>query len=270
MDKLIITTGECDNSMHPGVPKIFTTPEFVADSVYQSWQAGASIVHLHGAPDSTRMWDEPTRLIRERCDVLIQYGISSHPLDIRKQVLALKPDMVSVAAIHNLAFVSHGVYGYHSREELLEICRICQGEGIKPEFEIFNLGDTWSMNWLIDKGVVDPPYYATLFFGRPGGQWSPATLEEYADRVRHLPPNTIYCMGVTGPEHLQLQVTAALFGGHARIGREDEPYFFPGVLSKSNREVVEQMVAISKAIGRGIATPAETRALLKIPTPAGL
>lgn len=266
MNKLIITTGECDNSMHAGVPKVFTTPETVAESTYQSWQAGASIVHLHGAYDSTEMWDEPTRLIRERCDVLIQFGISAQSLEARKKVIALRPDMLSVASMHNLYYgPDRGVYGYHTREELLEVCRICQGEGIKPEFELFNLGDVWTLNWLLDQGVVDEPVYATLFFGRPGGQWTPPTLEEYATRVRHLPPGAIYCVSVTGEEHLRLQVTSLLDGMHVRIGREDEPFFFPGVLSASNREAVEQMTTIAHALKREVATPAEARLMLRIP-----
>jgi 3-keto-5-aminohexanoate cleavage enzyme len=265
LDKLIITTGECDNSMHAGLPKIFTTPQAVADSTVASREAGVSIVHIHGAMHSTEMWDEPMRLIRERSDVIIQAGISAQPLEARKQVLALKPDMASVASMHNLDYGDRGVYGYHTREELLEVARICKGEGIKPEFEIFNLGDAWTFQWLIDRGAVDPPYYATLFFGRPGGQWTPATLDEYLQRIRYLPEGTIYTMSVTGPEHFQLEVTAMLNGGHVRIGREDEPFFFPGVLSSSNREAVEQMVAIATACGREVATPDETRAMLGMP-----
>jgi 3-keto-5-aminohexanoate cleavage enzyme len=104
----------------------------------------------------------------------------------------------------------------------------------------------------------------TLFFGRPGGTWSPPTMEEFLHRVKHLPKNTFYTTSVTGPTHLTLGTMAVLAGGHVRVGTEDEPYLSPGVLG-DNVDHVSRMAALAGILGRGVASVEEARTLLKIP-----
>jgi len=53
-----------------------------------------------------------------------------------------------------------------------------------------------------------------------------------------------------------------VLGGHARVGLEDNIYISKGVLAKSNSELVEKVVRISKELGRDIASPYETSAML--------
>ena len=53
-------------------------------------------------------------------------------------------------------------------------------------------------------------------------------------------------------------------GGHVRVGFEDNIYLSKGVLAKSNGELVEKVVRISKELGREVATPNETRKILKL------
>ena len=48
MEKLIITvatTGDFATKEH--TPYLPTTPQEIADSIYESWQAGAAIAHIH-------------------------------------------------------------------------------------------------------------------------------------------------------------------------------------------------------------------------------
>ena len=48
MEKLIITvapTGDFVTKEH--TPYLPTTPKEIADSIYESWQAGAAIAHIH-------------------------------------------------------------------------------------------------------------------------------------------------------------------------------------------------------------------------------
>ena len=51
-------------------------------------------------------------------------------------------------------------------------------------------------------------------------------------------------------------------GGHARVGFEDNIYLTKGVLAKSNGELVEKVVRISKELGRDIASPHDARIIL--------
>jgi 3-keto-5-aminohexanoate cleavage enzyme len=103
----------------------------------------------------------------------------------------------------------------------------------------------------------------SLFFGRPGGAWSPATIEEFMHRVRHLPRESIYAVAATGPEHLTLETMAVMTGGHVRVGTEDEPYLKPGLLG-DNVDHVARIAAIAEKLNRDIASVAEARSALKL------
>ena len=64
-------------------------------------------------------------------------------------------------------------------------------------------------------------------------------------------------------------VQAWLLGGHIRIGMEDTVYLDRGVLATSNAQLVEKAVSIVRSLGGDIASTAEARAMLGLPSPAG-
>jgi 3-keto-5-aminohexanoate cleavage enzyme len=55
-----------------------------------------------------------------------------------------------------------------------------------------------------------------------------------------------------------------LLGGHIRVGFEDNIYIRKGVLAKSNAEMVEAAVNLTKTLQREVATPDEARQILQI------
>lgn len=266
MDKLIITNCAADTNMYAEVPGRFHDSQVLAGSIEAAWRAGASIAHIHAPAPDYKAWESHTKAIRERCDVLIQYGISTQTVEQRRAVIKNHPDMISVAVgAHNLAFVGRDLMMLHPREELAELMRMCRDHGVKPEFEVTTLGDFWMIDDLAGKGLIDPPFLVTLFFGRPGGTWSPPTVEEFLHRVANLPKNTCYATSVTGPaQHLVLETMAIMTGGHVRVGTEDEPYLKPGVLG-DNADHVTRMARLAAEFGREVSSVAETRAFLKMP-----
>jgi 3-keto-5-aminohexanoate cleavage enzyme len=126
------------------------------------------------------------------------------------------------------------------------------------------LSDVWLLQDLIGKGLVDPPYMVTPFFGRPGGTWSPPTIAEFVARIAGLPKESIYAVSATGPSHLLLESMAVGSGGHVRVGTEDEPYLRPGVLG-TNADHVARIARIAAEFGREVAAAEEAREILKIP-----
>jgi 3-keto-5-aminohexanoate cleavage enzyme len=265
MEKLIITNCAADTSMHPEVPARFAKSEALAASVEPAWRAGAAIVHIHAPPTDYGAWESHTKAIRDRCGILIQYGISTQTVEQRKAVVKNRPEMMSVAlGAHNLAFTGRDLMMLHPRAELAELMRVCRDNGVKPEFEVFSLGDIWLLQDLIAKDLVSPPYLMTPFFGRPGGTWSPPTMNEFLNRIAGLPKESYYATSVTGPSHLLLEAMAVMSGGHVRVGTEDEPYLRPGVLG-DNADHVARIARIAKEFGREVATVDEARAMLKIP-----
>jgi len=63
-----------------------------------------------------------------------------------------------------------------------------------------------------------------------------------------------------------MAMMALIMGGHIRVGMEDNIYLRRGVLAKTNAELVERVVRIVREYGSEIASPAEARAILKLPT----
>lgn len=266
MEKLIITNCAADTQMHAGVPKRFANSKVLAESVEGAWRKGASIVHIHAPAPDYEAWASHTRAIRDRCGIMIQYGISTQNVEQRRAVVKNHPEMISVAtAAHNMAFLERDIMMVHPREEIAELMRLCRDNGVKPEFEVFGLGELWMILDLLGKDLVSPPLLMTVFFGRPGGAWSPATAQEFYHRISLLPKDTFFVTSVTGPTHLKLETLAILEGGHVRVGTEDEPYLSPGVLG-DNPDHVDRIARIARDLGREVATVAEARALLKIPS----
>jgi 3-keto-5-aminohexanoate cleavage enzyme len=250
--------------MYPEVPARLERSDALGDEVAAAHRAGAAIAHIHAPPGDQAAWTSHTAAIRERCDILIQYGISIQSVEQRRLVVKNRPDMISVAlGAHNLSFVGRDLMMLHPRAELAELMRICRDHGVKPEFEICALGDLWLLRDLLDQGLVQPPLLLTLFFGRPGGSWSPATMEEFLHRTKALPEHAFYSVSVTGTAHLTLEAMSILAGGHVRVGTEDEPYLHPGVAG-TNAQHVARIAAISRSLGREVADVAQTRALLGI------
>jgi 3-keto-5-aminohexanoate cleavage enzyme len=265
MDKLIVTNCAADTSMHAGVPATLADSEVLAAEVKKSHAAGAAIAHIHAPQADFAAWANHTRAIRDSCDVIIQYGISTQNLEQRGTVIKNGPEMISVAlGAHNQCFIGRDLMLVHPREELAELMRMCRDNGVKPEFEVFGLGELWMLRDLADKGLVEPPFLMTLFFGRPGGSWSPATAHEFLHRTDQLPEGSYYVTSVTGPTHLLLETMAVMSGGHVRVGTEDEPYLRPGVPG-SNAEHVARIVRLAGDFGREVASVGEASATLKIP-----
>jgi len=266
VEKLIITNCAADTSMHPGVPATLGDSNVLAAEVEKGHAAGAAIAHIHAPPTDAAAWANHTKAIRDRCDVMIQYGISTQNVEQRQSVIGNRPEMISVAlCAHNLSFIGRDLMMTHSREELAELMRMCRDNGVKPEFEVFGLGELWMLRDLADKGLIEPPFLLTTFYGRPGGSWTPATIREFLHRTEELPDGSFYVTSATGPSHLLLETMAVMSGGHVRVGTEDEPYLKPGVVG-DNEAHVARIARIAGEFGRDIASPAEARATLKIPS----
>ncbi|MBT3352121.1 MAG: 3-keto-5-aminohexanoate cleavage protein [Nitrospinaceae bacterium] len=266
MDKLIIVNCAADTSMHPDVPQRFSDSKVLADSVEEAVKAGAAVAHIHAPPTNYAAWESHSKTIRDRCDVMLQYGISTQSVEQRVEVIKNKPEMISVALnAHSLVFLNRDMMMLHPREELEDLMRMCNDNGVKPEFEVFGLGEMWLLSDLAEKGLVEPPFVMTIFFGRPGGCWSPATPEEFLNRTKSLIGESAYITSVTDPNAINLHTMAIMDGGHVRVGTEDEPYLAPGKLG-DNGEHVARVARLAKDLNREIATVAEARAMLKIPS----
>jgi 3-keto-5-aminohexanoate cleavage enzyme len=136
--------------------------------------------------------------------------------------------------------------------------------------ESFHYGAVWNARRFVDMGLLDTPVWTTFFLGWPGGCWTPPTVEAMQYMHHHKPADFNYSVSVMDPPTQWTVLTQAiLLGGHVRVGMEDNPYLdLNGTLAKSNAELVEKIVRISRDVGRDIASAAEARVITGLAKPA--
>jgi 3-keto-5-aminohexanoate cleavage enzyme len=257
LEPLVVTATANISWLHPEVdyPK---DPTARARAASACASAGAAVFHMH-AEDS---WSESIAAVRSASDLIVQCGMSSLPIPDRMEVFHSGADMISViASHHDEAFAEVETNVLHGRDELESYAHLCRDYQVKPEFEIWHSGSVWNLRYLIDKGLVDPPYVTTLFFGWPGGTWSPPTVEEYLHRRRLLPEDCVVTVSIMGEGQLAVLAAAIGKGDHVRVGTEDNPFARDGS-EASTEKLVEEVCELAGAMGRRIASPDEARGLL--------
>ena len=254
MEPLIITATPNICWLDPEVAYPRTAQD-IAEEAALCAQAGSTILHTH----AEGKWAETLSAVRERCDIVVQCGMSSLSAAARLDVFTQRADMVSIILNHHdEAFARTDVHVLHPREELAEYARLCREHGVVPELEVWHHGSIWNLRWLIERDLVKPPYVSTLFFGWPGGSWSPPTVEEYLYRRRSMPEGCLCTVSVMGEQQAGMVAAAIAHGDHVRVGTEDHPRGRDGRVATTH-ELVAEAAAIARAAGRPLATVVQTR-----------
>lgn len=260
--KMIITATTAYSWIYPEVKNWPQTTDDLINNVVKCYEAGAAVAHVH-LPRGEEV--EVVKRIRERCDIIIQAGMSSESIPKREGDFKSKPDMMSVMLSHHAEhFTQITVDVLHPLNELEEYCKKCKEYNVKPEWEVWHTGSFWNLKYLIDIGLLDwsKPHFLTLFFNWPGGTWTPPKYDEYMHRKNYIPPDCVHNVSVMGEDQMKLLVFVLTHGGNIRVGTEDYPFLSKGKPARDNAEIVEQYVSISKYVGREIADPSEARKML--------
>lgn len=289
MDKLIITVAPTSNfhgkETNPAIP---FSPKEVAEAVYECWNEGASIVHIHGRDkkglptNNPRFFEETDVLIRDKgCNIIIQHSMApANPIllgkdiadiddGIRTSTTSPPPEMVSLEIAPAITVWKGKAIPYNwNRLWADKVAKEILKKGIKPEIEIYNDGQMDDLYYLIDQGVFKKPYYISFVMnmhkvGSGFVRYSPKNLFHLVDL---LPPDSLFSvLGVGYPAEFEATTLSILLGGNVRVGFEDNIYIEKGILAKSNAELVKKIVRIAKELGREIASPDEARKMLGIP-----
>lgn len=270
MDKVIITAAITGSRMQRDIaPYIPITPEEIAQSAIESWEAGASIVHIHVRDPKTGMGSQDVDLfrravdpIRATTDVVVCLTTSgvpglNLPTDERLAPLELKPELASFDA----GSINLGGQPFINTNEFLDEAAIKMKEfGVKPEIEVFDLGMIVTALRMRDEGKLDDPLHFQFVLGTPAG--APATPKSFLHFLEHIPGNATWSTIGIGKRQIDMAMMALIMGGHIRIGMEDNIYLQQGVLAKTNAELVERAIRVCKEYGRDVATPDEARTIL--------
>ena len=137
--------------------------------------------------------------------------------------------------------------------------------GIRPEFEVYDVGMINNIAYFINKGLVKQPVYLQFVMGILGG--IPATVDNLVYLVktaREQIGDFVWSCAAAGRSQMPLVTAALTMGGNARVGLEDNLYLKPGVLAKSSAEQVIQIKEIAERLGLEIANSEEARQILAL------
>lgn len=288
------TGGFAQKSDSPNLP---VTPEEIADSVYKSWQAGASIAAIHARRDDGAITNDPevyrkiNKLVRDRCDIIINNSTGGglgpemykiHPdgsweMDFEKRLWGTQAgaEMCTLdCQTQTIDFGKDRVPGItHTTEPGLfntswqrskKMMQIMHEKGIKPEFEVMDLSHiTDDARMVLEMGLDNAPHYFDIVLGtnRRFQSALPYTYKILDLMIDFLPENSIFCTAAVGPAQLPANIQSILRGGHVRTGLEDNLYFSKGVKA-TNEMLVERIARIIRDLGHEVATPAEAREML--------
>lgn len=289
--KVIITVaptgGMAKKSQNPNLP---TQPAEIAESIFRSWKAGASVAAIHARrPDdeatcNSEIYRRINRLVGERCDIITNNSTGG---GVDGDMLLPRPDgmwesnfeerLKGLDAGAEMAtfdgFTSVGSFG--GREIVgpttpLQCDRLAARfteRGIKPEWEVFSPAHILQdMSRLIRKGFDKPPYYVNIVLGGERGFQGamPYTTDTLVQMVRLLPPQSIFCVSAIGSAQLPATTQSLLLGGHVRVGLEDNLMYAKGVPA-TNEMLVERQVRILTELGMEPATSGEAREMIGLP-----
>ncbi len=253
------------------LPQLPTTLEELTDTARRCEAAGASVIHLHLRDADHRpsldlgLLRDAVVAVREATDLIVQLstGGSVHdPYDARLRVLDAEPDSCSLTC----GTVNFGDDIFLNPMPFMrDLYRRAQEREIVPEFEIFEVGQLWALERLIDEFGL--PFggsvHVDLVLGVPGAL--PGTMAALMAGVAAL-PNAVTSWSATGigRSHLPVMAGALAAGGHVRVGMEDNVVFERGRIVQRNDELVTRAAQLARLLQRPALSTHEARALLGI------
>jgi 3-keto-5-aminohexanoate cleavage enzyme len=267
MEKCIITVAvngaEVMREQQPALPY---TPDEIANEVEKAHAAGASIAHIHARWDdgsstqSKERYQEIIERIRRRCDIIVQIstgGAVGMTAEERMQPVFLNPEMATLTT--GTVNFGEGVF-MNAPEDIKKLAETMKQEGVRPEFEIFEMGMINNALQLVRQGLVTGHLHFDFVLGVPGA--IPASLQHLLWMVQALPEGATWTVAGIGRHQLPMATHALLLGGHVRVGFEDNIYYQKGLLATSNVQLVDRVCRLAQELGREIATPDEARSIL--------
>jgi uncharacterized protein (DUF849 family) len=269
------------NSKHVPV-----TPRDIAQEGIAAAKAGAAVIHIHvrdpetGAPAMgldlyrevvTRIRDSGTEVLINlttgmgatynppiddpaRAEILVR-----PPAERVAHVLALRPDICSLD-VATMNFDANPIV--NSPDHLRYMAREIYGVGVKPELEVFDLGQVGLALHLLQQGDLRQPAFFQFCLGIRGG--APATPEALLAMRGMLPAGMPWSAFAISRDEFPMVALSVVLGGHVRVGLEDNLFIAPGKLAQGNATLVERAVQIVQGIGEEVATPADARKILSL------
>ena len=289
-NEVIVTcavTGAGDTlGKHPEVP---VTPEQISNAAIAAAKAGASVAHIHVRDPETGLGSRDVNLFKEvverirnsETDVVINLtagmGGDWVPSEENPSMPGPGTDMIGpeerlahVKEIHpEICSLDCGTMNFGNGNEiyisppgyLREMASMIQEWGVKPELEVFELGQIRFAKQMIKEGLINEPPMFQICLGIPWG--AEQTVDSMKVMKDELPTNASWASFGIGRMQMPMAAAAGAMGGNVRVGLEDNLYLEKGVLA-SNDQLVTRVIEIIQRMGSRVLSPKETRDKLKL------
>ena len=289
-NEVIVTcavTGAGDTlGKHPEVP---VTPEQISNAAIAAAKAGASVAHIHVRDPETGLGSRDVNLFKEvverirdsETDVVINLtagmGGDWVPSEENPSMPGPGTDMIGpeerlahVKEIHpEICSLDCGTMNFGNGNEiyisppgyLREMASMIQEWGVKPELEVFELGQIRFAKQMIKEGLINEPPMFQICLGIPWG--AEQTVDSMKVMKDELPTNASWASFGIGRMQMPMAAVAVAMGGNVRVGLEDNLYIEKGVLA-SNDQLVTRVIEIIQRMGSRVLSPKETRDKLKL------
>ena len=289
-NEVIVTcavTGAGDTlGKHPEVP---VTPEQISNAAIAAAKAGASVAHIHVRDPETGLGSRDVDLFKEvverirdsNTDVVINLtagmGADWVPSEENPSMPGPGTDMIGpeerlahVKEIHpEICSLDCGTMNFGNGNEiyisppgyLREMASMIQEWGVKPELEVFELGQIRFAKQMIKEGLINEPPMFQICLGIPWG--AEQTVDSMKVMKDELPTNASWASFGIGRMQMPMAAAAVAMGGNVRVGLEDNLYLEKGVLA-SNDQLVTRVIEIIQRMGSRVLSPKETRDKLKL------
>ena len=256
-------------------PKVPVQVHEIVEQVLEATDLGANMAHIHardpqdGLPTFEKdIYADIIKGIRAKNKDLVicvstsgrnfpEFEKRSACLDLTDE---LKPDFGSLT-LSSLNFNKQA--SINTPDMIQALAKKMLDNGIKPELEVFDLGMISYAHYLIQKGLIKPPYYFNLILGNIAcAQANPLI---FGLMIKELPPDSIWSVGGIGHFQLTMNAMGIVAGGGVRIGLEDNIFFDSEKKQlASNSDLIKRIVGIAKVLGRTPYSHKEVRKVLGV------
>jgi 3-keto-5-aminohexanoate cleavage enzyme len=279
-NKVIITcalTGVLAN--RDQCPAIPYTPVEIAEEAERAYNAGATVVHIHGREDdgapSWRLdvFKAIAEETRKRCPIILNFSTGALDDDTSMQEAIIREIRPEIAAL-NMGTMNYAKYSKRRKDFVFDavfpntftkiktLLGAMNDAGVKPELECFDSGHTNSIWPLYDMGILKEPTQFSFIMNVLGG--IPPSVEALQLQKNQIPPGSTWEVIGIGRVQWRMVAAALVLGGNIRVGLEDNFYLPDGTMAEGNGPLVERAARLVQDTGREVATIEEAMKMLSL------
>jgi 3-keto-5-aminohexanoate cleavage enzyme len=283
VDKLIIEASINESVAKADNPHIPYGPEEGAADAIACAKAGAAIVHYHARDQQTgeNLWSDGAatylecyRMIRAECpDVIVYPTQRGYRLEDVPHVFELARDAEEGLELATVDVFPTGGFTRNDSSTMVTLMQELQRHGVAYSIGVREIGHMRHVRRYCDLGLIGDTLILKIFWNEvsigptPGMRGLQMFLDEVPDGVRCQWFNTVYDGDPERSTWRETSMLAAATGGHIRTGIGENPMLDgrKGAAAFTNVDHVKMSADMATLAGRGVATPAEARAILGMP-----